>query len=547
MRTIAANKLNSAANVKGRQGGVQAQDFRCISETPAYAVFEPESSDAFVIVSKSDLTKAVIGYAERPFNVNQLSPSLRWYLESVEQTILEAEAKDKALAPTQATYHPVKPFITTMWHQASPFSDLTPKNYPAGCVAIAMAQCINYCQYPTTVNFRGYYAYLPSSSSSRYTIDSLDINSLYIYPFLDSYGRATDKQKKRVATLARDCGYACYMRYAPDGSGAYSSYAGSALVNCFNYPEACIKYLHSSFTTHDEWHGIIYSELMKECPIIMGAADENAGGHAFVLCGIDEDGLVYVNWGWGSDGDGYYSIDLMNIEDFSFKINQEIIYGIRSTALDTDIRRPRWSSIDAEPYTYSFSMEEDNNGKSRPTLHITFNAGIENLTPTTLEGECGLFGQDLTTGESWHITETDPVKWSSGAYIDVDEPTALYYYFLDDDLIPGHTYRMSFGTHDKVENEWHSVLCLGGEIAYDIYYTGNITTSTISEVKHIIPVDAIAAPTAKTLDNDGLTRVYDLQGRLLYTSPTASFNLWDVPAHGVLVIKEGDKTRKVAK
>ena len=547
MLAIAANQLNSAANAKARQGGVQAQDFRCISETPAYAVFEPEGSDAYVIVSKSDLTKAVIGYAEHPFKANQMPPALSWYLKSVEQTILKAEAQGKTLASTQAAYHTVEPFITTMWHQSSPFSDLTPNNYAAGCVAIAMAQCINYRQYPATVKFRGYCSYLPNSSSTRYVIDSLDISSLYMYPFLDSYGRATDKQKKRVATLARDCGYAALMQYTPSGSGAYSLNAAVALQEYFHYPEACVKYMHRVFTTDDEWYRIIYSELMNESPVIMGANDEQAGGHAFILCGIDDDGLVYVNWGWGADGDGYYAIDLMDVEDFSFKYNQEIVYGIRTTPLATDIRRPRWSTLHGEFYTFQLAIEEDSNHKPFRALHIVFKDGLENYTPTSLEGECGLFGQDLTTGEAWQITETDPVNWPAGSYIDLTEPKALYYYNLEEDLIPGHTYRMSFGTRDKIEGTWHSVLCQGGEIAYDLYYTGDINTSTISEVQYITPIDAIAAPTANTLANDGLTRVYDLQGRLLYTAPTASFNLWEVPARGILVIKEGDKARKVAR
>ena len=47
--------------------------------------------------------------------------------------------------------------------------------------------------------------------------------------------------------------------------------------------------------------------------------------------------------------------------------------------------------------------------------------------------------------------------------------------------------------------------------------------------------------------DDGLTRVYDMQGRLVHTAPTATFNLWKVPARGVLVVKQGNTVRKVAR
>ena len=532
IQTIARQRLSHSAAVKKLKGKRAALEVQCIAENKAFAVFEPECSGAFVIISKSDLTQPVIGYSESAYQLEQMPPAMQWFLKSVEQNIMEAEANGRVLTNKSAAYVPVAPFVTTQWHQSSPFNDLVPKQYPAGCGAISLAQCINYCKYPSKVDFRGYYAYLPSSSSTRYTVDSLDIKSLYLYPFLDNYGRASSAQKKGVATLVRDCGYSEFMLYGPNGSSTVNLYGAIALVESFQYPEACVKYMQSSFYPKDKWSELIYSELMKKSPVIMGGHDEKEGGHAFVLCGIDADGLVYVNWGWGAQSDGFYAIELMNPDGDSYSLYQDIIYGIRSTPLDTDVRRPRWFSTDGEPYTFELVMEEDGTGKSRPTLNIAFNAGLENSTPTTLKGECGLFGQDLTTGEFWQITETDPVHWGCGAYLELKEPSTMYYYYLDDDLIPGHTYRISFGTRDEVENEWHSVLCYGGEIAYDVYYTGDIKTSTISEVMNITPVDAIHAPLVNNESQPTrLYGYYDLSGRHYDSKPSKSG----------LYIKDGQK------
>lgn len=120
----------------------------------------------------------------------------------------------------------------------------------------------------------------------------------------------------------------------------------------------------------------------------------------------------------------------------------------------------------------------------------------------------------------------------------------LFYYYVDDEMMKGHTYRLSFGTRDKREGTWHSVLADGGEVAYDVYYTGNPFTTTISERVTPTAIQNVQATHTKATN---LTRVYDLQGRLIHTSPTAQFNLWEVPARGTLIVKQGEKVRKVVK
>ena len=124
-----------------------------------------------------------------------------------------------------------------------------------------------------------------------------------------------------------------------------------------------------------------------------------------------------------------------------------------------------------------------------------------------------------------------------------------YYYFIDGEhgLKPGHTYHLSFGTKNDLEGTWHSIIADGGEVGYEVYYSGDPATSTIKEDNLGAPVmTAIHAPAAASA-TDGLTRVYDTVGRLVYSAPTQQFNLWDVPARGILVIKQGGQSRKVVR
>ena len=559
MQGIAARQFLSAASVKAKFGSVQSLGIRCIQENAAYAIFEPQSADAFVIVSKSDLTEAVIGYAEQPFNLADMPTDLKWFLNSVEKTILKAEATGTSQYRQAKSYTPVEKFITTIWNQEYPYNQKTPNKKYSGCVATALAQCLNYCQWPNSASFESiYYITSGTMSSGNFKEHKVAVNSTYTWPYKDTY-KKMGSYGDNIDELMRDCGYATYMIYASDGSGTSTQYCGFALTSCFNYPEECVKTLSKEYTDEQTFNETIYEELQRRSPVIMGAHD-NEGGHAFVLCGVDEEGLVWVNWGWGASGDGYYDLSLMNPsgEDPEFVQSPTIVYGIRPAPLSEDHIVARINANTnpntAAPgsYTFRWDTEKDDEGVPHPTLFIQIPYGFENMNGSSFSGNFGIFGQDLTDGSTWVIAPElqDPTEIPAGAGWYADNEDFYYYYFVDGEegLKPGHTYRLSFGACDEREGVWHSVLCVGGERAYDVTYTGDVTTSTVNPTPQPVPlVDAITAPTANTLAADGFTRVYDLQGRLLYTALTASFNLWEVPARGILVIKQGDKARKVVR
>lgn len=58
---------------------------------------------------------------------------------------------------------------------------------------------------------------------------------------------------------------------------------------------------------------------------------------------------------------------------------------------------------------------------------------------------------------------------------------------------------------------------------------------------------AISAVTVKQNVSTPYTYIYNMQGQEVYKSKTQDFCLDDVPAHGVLIVKQGDTTRKVVK
>ena len=79
---------------------------------------------------------------------------------------------------------------------------------------------------------------------------------------------------------------------------------------------------------------IVFMELSENGPVYYGGADMTMGGHAFVLHGYDSTGMVYVNWGWSGDDDGYYDISLLNPSYYKFRYYQDMIGGISSQKKD---------------------------------------------------------------------------------------------------------------------------------------------------------------------------------------------------------------------
>lgn len=560
MQAIAASKL-TAAEVKGADGRSAVRDIRCIIEEPTYGIFTPADAQGFVIVAKSNLVDPVIAYSTERFDATNIPPAVRMYLTQASRT-LEAVEAGRIQAPRRtASFTPVENFVTTKWSQDYPFDRKTPNNYPSGCVATALAQCLNYCQFPPSADFEGRYTLTTKQGNKEKTEKKTEnVSTTYTWPYKDTY-KTKGNPGDNIDELLRDCGYATNMNYTADYSGSSAIYAGMALTNYFQYPEACVKYYDKDDYAIDQeiWNQLIYDELAVRSPVLYGAHNSD-GGHAFLLTGVDEEGFVYVNWGWRGNTDGFYSLELMDPYGQGgdgFTNSPTMITGIRPTPLATDKKQVRIEAYGGN-YTFRWGTSSDNDGVEHHTLYCDIPYGLLNFSPVSFQGVFGLFAQDLTDGSTWVIDEDlqdrDTVPSGFGYCGDSKEYEDFYFYYIIDGekgLKPGHTYRMAFGTKDDEEGIWHSILCLGGEQAYDVTYTGDLATSTVSEEKTPLPVldgiYAVRQDAASGGASENLTRVYDTAGRLVYTAPTCQFNLWDVPARGILVVKQGQKVRKVVR
>ena len=104
------------------------------------------------------------------------------------------------------------------------------------------------------------------------------------------------------------------------------------------------------------------------------------------------------------------------------------------------------------------------------------------------------------------------------------------------------TYKLFIGSKSTKENAYQCLRGVGGTIMYTLTVASD-GTMTLSQNS----TSAISAVSVKQNISAPYTYIYNMQGQEVYKSKTQDFSLSDVPAHGVLIVKQGNTTRKVVK
>ena len=231
---------------------------KAAAEDNQFYVYENASGEGWVMVAADDAITPILAYSKTgSFRTDNMPRNMQHWVNNYNQFIKrvvddgavaseEAQAQwkqlRKGLPDDPAGNVVVGPLVKTTWDQDAPYWNLCPgtgtdKAY-TGCVATAMAQVMNYWQWPKQGT--GSHTYQP-------VMDIFDNDDNYlrtdtIYPgFLtvkfgettydwanmkNSYsGSYTDAEAQAVATLMYHCGVSAEMQYggdAYDGSGTYT-------------------------------------------------------------------------------------------------------------------------------------------------------------------------------------------------------------------------------------------------------------------------------------------------------------------------------------
>ena len=287
---------NSSTRIMGRMGH-------------AYAV---ETSGHFILVADDDRLPAVLGYAPLTALTN-CPPALRSMLASPKGGFAELPF------PEGTHFSPVAPLLTTIRHQSAPYNNLCPtyrlydgtifpRRCIVGCVATAMEQILTYHRPVITLldTLHGW-------TTDHYTVDDVlpgeTVDTRLIRNNYDTEN-CTPAEIDAVARLSYWLGLAAHMNWAPDASGANSVRLVEPLRRTFGLPY--VHYLEKRLYAPSVFWQIMADEVMQGRPVYYAGAIMQTGGHAFVIDGLDSDGLFHVNWGYGGDFDGYFRLDVLS-------------------------------------------------------------------------------------------------------------------------------------------------------------------------------------------------------------------------------------------
>ena len=304
-------------------------------EGNAFYVFNIDGG-GWVIVAGDDRAKQVLAYGDKGnINMSNMPDNMKGYLNMLKGQIETAQAYKGETAPLKASKRSttVQPILKSNWGQGEPLNNLCPLNSSGvhtsvGCGPLAMAQIINYWKYPTEVDEVPSYpgtGYQWMSALPATTFDYDLILDQYRYydpetgnPIIVDY---TEDQANEVAKLCRYCGQACKARYGNSGqtgTGSYTYDQRDAFL-LFGYNENlqligkdpsyyCANY--GTRYTLEEWAALICTELEAGRPIPYHDVWE---GHAWVLDGVDADGLFHMNWGFNGKFDGWFELNALII------------------------------------------------------------------------------------------------------------------------------------------------------------------------------------------------------------------------------------------
>ena len=279
-----------------------------------FYVFNDARDKGFVLVAGDDAMGEILACSDTgKLDTLNANPGVKLLLQAYRENFERLRQHPEAAKPaTRAvpSYKAVAPLLSCKWNQDYPYNKKTGYRY-SGCVATAMAQIMYFHKWPAQGRGENSYTVAYDNrtihadfSKSRY--DWANMKKLYDYnnPY-------NDVEADAVALLMNDAGIASNMQYTPSSSGAYDEAAERALQNHFDYTTALVRRSDEGTAGFTE---IVRQELLNGFPVYLSGFYKLGGsGHAWVTDGLNENGLFHMNFGWGGQSDGYFSLTATDV------------------------------------------------------------------------------------------------------------------------------------------------------------------------------------------------------------------------------------------
>jgi|GEM_PF-6044594 len=294
----------------------------------------------WVLTGGDDLLVPVVGWSENVLPEGELPPALVDWLQAEELVVIDQRARGERANETRAAWDmllsgpaqneplrvvpdDVPPMLEALWGQGTPCNEACPAD-PAGsgghvyvgCVAVAMAQVMDYWNWPQQGT--GSVSYVHSvygPIAVNFAEHSYDWNAI-----------TPASCSPDVAELLFHAGAAVRMNYSPTGSSAQTSMVVTALRQYFGYQETA-RMVYRSAYTEQAWQDMISAEVHAGRPVVYRGQGA-AGGHAFDVDGVMDSCWFHINWGWTGGHNGNFRLSNLNPGNYTFNIAQAAVVGI---------------------------------------------------------------------------------------------------------------------------------------------------------------------------------------------------------------------------
>lgn len=536
MQKIASNYLLGTMTYSTRANGTNVKKVASKDFVSLYGA----EGHGFVVVSKDDDFTPVLGVSSTDYNPGNMPCGFNWWLSQIDESLKIRKANGESYQAASYSTSSGTYFLQTYWDQEEPFNLLCPKinnkKTYTGCLATAMAQIMFYFKYPESGKGIGTY-----TLEDDETPQQVEINSVYDWSNMKlRYTTYTDATYA-VSTLMRDAGAACKMNYGTESSGAKDIYSVSGFCDNFRYDSLSINRYSRTFYTDAEWMEMIKTELEAKRPILYCGVDNASGGHAFVFDGIREDGKVHVNWGWSGSGNGWYDINALK----PYKLGYPLVSGdgFNSTQSMTIGYNPQ-ETPDATEENHSVVVTDGYEVKADGDKLTISLINFYNYCFREFRGTVDLVFQNASDKddiETLNMIDTEEdgngvaLQFGYGYRLGDDKGNAKDY-DLSEDLseLPSGTYKVYMASKSTSESSYQYVRSYGGPIVY------NLTKATDGTYKVDLDDNSSTGIDLHIVKESDLTttRFYDLNGHLLSGEPSA---------HGIFIMKQGNKTKKIIK
>lgn len=306
---------DSALKILTKSTGLQEKHFY---------VFESTDNKGFVIVSADDCVMPILGYsfedaAPKPDNLPE--PMIDW-MQGISEQISFARSNNisgynniEQMWTRISAGNVILEMETAKWNQHGPYNNQCPydgtERSIAGCVPVAVAIVMRYHKWPkqATGITEGYYTdtkgiYVePRDLNHKYNWDKMPLRYIYDY---------SEEEATEVSTLIADIGAAFQADYTKESTSSITDI--NALYEHFGYNPGMTYVARESYSD-DIWLQMIKDELNSLRPVLYSGRSENNGGHEFVIDGYTDDDYFHINWGWGGNSNGYFTLSTLVPDD----------------------------------------------------------------------------------------------------------------------------------------------------------------------------------------------------------------------------------------